>query len=240
MIGLNHGSWTVRHLYDGADMIPLVQAAYARKRDDPAAARHNMRLLELAATMGSLPADYFQYYYFKDELLAELQAKPTTRSQDILAAVPDYWAHYREQAAAEVPVLDARRSRGGLHELELAIDVLDGIFNDRKEVWPVNVPNEGAIPDFPDDLVVEVPGYVDRHGVVPLTQPGLPRQVTGLVKMLGEYQALAAAAAWDGTRLDAIRALAGNPLCFSLPLAERIYDEMAAAHQAYLPERLLR
>jgi 6-phospho-beta-glucosidase len=240
MIGLNHGSWTVRHLYDGADMIPLVQAAYARKRDDPAAARHNMRLLELAATRGSLPADYFQYYYFKDELLAELQAKPTTRSQDILAAVPDYWAHYREQAAAEVPVLDARRSRGGLHELELAIDVLDGIFNDRKEVWPVNVPNEGAIPDFPDDLVVEVPGYVDRHGVVPLTQPGLPRQVTGLVKMLGEYQALAAAAAWDGTRLDAIRALAGNPLCFSLPLAERIYDEMAAAHQAYLPERLLR
>ncbi|HET7076859.1 MAG TPA: glycoside hydrolase [Chloroflexia bacterium] len=240
MIGLNHGSWTVRHLYDGADMIPLVQAAYARKRDDPAADRHNMRLLELAATMGSLPADYFQYYYFKDELLAELQAKPTTRSQDILAAVPDYWAHYREQAAAEVPVLDARRSRGGLHELELAIDVLDGIFNDRKEVWPVNVPNEGAIPDFPDDLVVEVPGYVDRHGVVPLTQPGLPRHVTGLVKMLGEYQALAAAAAWDGTRLDAIRALAGNPLCFSLPLAERIYDEMAAAHQAYLPERLLR
>jgi 6-phospho-beta-glucosidase len=240
MIGLNHGSWTVRHLYDGADMIPLVQAAYARKRDDPAADRHNMRLLELAATMESLPADYFQYYYFKDELLAELQAKPTTRSQDILAAVPDYWAHYREQAAAEVPVLDARRSRGGLHELELAIDVLDGIFNDRKEVWPVNVPNEGAIPDFPDDLVVEVPGYVDRHGVVPLTQPGLPRQVTGLVKMLGEYQALAAAAAWDGTRLDAIRALAGNPLCFSLPLAERIYDEMAAAHQAYLPERLLR
>jgi 6-phospho-beta-glucosidase len=240
MIGLNHGSWTVRHLYDGADMIPLVQAAYARKRDDPAADRHNMRLLELAATMESLPADYFQYYYFKDELLSELQAKPTTRSQDILAAVPDYWAHYREQAAAEVPVLDARRSRGGLHELELAIDVLDGIFNDRKEVWPVNVPNEGAIPDFPDDLVVEVPGYVDRHGVVPLTQPGLPRHVTGLVKMLGEYQALAAAAAWDGTRLDAIRALAGNPLCFSLPLAERIYDEMAAAHQAYLPERLLR
>jgi 6-phospho-beta-glucosidase len=239
MIGLNHGSWTVRHLYDGEDMIPLVQAAYARKRTDPDADRHNLRLLELAATMGSLPADYFQYYYFKDEVLAELRGKPTTRSQDILASVPDYWAHYREQAAAEVPVLDARRSRGGLHELELAIDVLDGIFNDRKEVWPVNVPNQGAIPDFPDDLVVEVPGYVDRHGVVPLTQPGLPRQVTGLVKMLGEYQALAAAAAWDGTRLDAIRALAGNPLCFSLPLAERIYDEMAAAHHAYLPERLL-
>src|SRR5690242_19843581 len=97
MIGLNHGSWTVRHLYDGADMMPLVQEAYARKRDDPNVSRHNLRWLELAATMGSIPADYFMYYYFKDEILAELQAKPTTRSQDIMAQVPDYWKHYREQ-----------------------------------------------------------------------------------------------------------------------------------------------
>jgi 6-phospho-beta-glucosidase len=104
----------------------------------------------------------------------------------------------------------------------------------------VNVPNQGAIPDFPADRVVEVPGYVDRHGVVPLAQPPLPRQVVGLVQMLGEYQALAAEAAWSGSRRDAIRALAANPLCFSLPLAETIYDEMAAAHRDYLPERLLR
>src|SRR3954447_9884729 len=76
MVGLNHGSWTVRHLYDGADMIPLLQAAYERKRDDPAMSKHNLRWLELAATMGSIPADYFLYYYFKDDILAELQAKP--------------------------------------------------------------------------------------------------------------------------------------------------------------------
>jgi len=239
MIGLNHGSWTVRHLYDGADMIPLLQAAYARKRADPAARRQDVRLLELAATMESIPADYFQYYYYKEEILAELQARPTTRAQDIMAAAPDYWRHYREQAAATTPVLDPRRSRGALHELELAIDVLDALFNDRKEVWPVNVPNRGALPDFPADLVVEVPGYVDRHGVVPLAQGPLPRQVSGLVKMLGEYQALAGAAAWHGSRRDAIRALASHPLCFSLPRATQIYAELAAAHQAYLPQRLV-
>jgi 6-phospho-beta-glucosidase len=240
MIGLNHGSWSVRHLYDGADMIPLVREAYERKRADPRAKRRDLRLLELAATMSSIPADYFQYYYYKDELLAELQAKPTTRSQDIMAQVGDYWQHYREQAEADEPHLDPQRSRGGIHELELAIDVMDAIFNDRKEVWPVNVPNRGAIADFPDDLVVEVPGYADRNGVVPLAQGQMPRHVSGLVKMLGEYQALAAEAAWSGTRRDAVRALASNPLCFSLPTAEKLYDEMAAAHRAYLPERLLR
>jgi 6-phospho-beta-glucosidase len=239
MIGLNHGCWSVRHLYDGQDMIPLLRAARDKMREDPTANRHYLRLIELACTMDSLPADYFQYYYFKEDVLEGLRAKPTTRAQDIMAKVPEYWAHYEEQAASEEPQLDPRRSRGGIHELELAIDVMDAVFNDRKEVWPVNVPGRGVMKDFPDDLVVEVPGYVDRHGVQPIVQRRMPRQVIGLVKMLGEYQALAAEAAWCGTRRDAIRALASHPLVFSLPLAESIYEEMAAAHRPYLPERLL-
>ena len=239
-IGLNHGSWTVRHLYDGQDFIPLLQEAYERMRHDPTIPRDELRLIELACQMESLPSSYFQYYYFKDEILAELQAKPTTRAQDIMAHVPDYWVHYREQAASDVPELDPARSRGGLHELELAIDVMDAIYNDRKEVWYVNVPNRGAIADFPDDLVVEVIGYVDCNGVAPLVRGHMPRHVLGLVQMLGEYQALTAEAAWSGNRRDAIRALASHPLVFSLHKAEAIYDEMAAAHRQYLPERLLR
>lgn len=239
MIGLNHGCWSVHHQYDGQDMIALLADVLERRRAAGAPDTRGLRQIELAVMMDSLPADYFQYYYFKDQVLAELRAKPTTRSQDILAAVPDYWAHYREQAAADVPSLDPKRSRGGIHELELAIDVMDAFYNDRKEVWPVNVPNRGAIADFPDEMVVEVPGFVDRHGIAPLAQGRLPRQVSGLLQMLGEYQMLAAEAAWSGTRRDAIRALASNPLVFSLRTAERIYDEMAAAHRQHLPERLL-
>lgn len=241
MIGLNHGCWSVRHLYDGQDLMPFLHEAHERfhLRQIPTANRHHLRLIELACTMESLPADYFQYYYFKEEVLAELRAKPTTRAQDILAKVPDYWRHYEEQATADEPALDPRRSRGGIHELELAIDVMDAVFNDRKEVWPVNVPCHGAIADFPDDLVVEVPGYVDKHGIQPIAQGHMPRHVVGLVKMLGEYQALAAEAGWSGTRRDAIRALASHPLIFSLPLAETLYEEMAAVHRPYLPERLL-
>lgn len=239
-IGLNHGSWSVRHLYEGQDFIPMLQAGYERMCRNPETPLDDLRMTDLACRMNSLPNDYFQYYYFKDEILAEQQAKTTTRAQDIMAKVPDYWSHYREQAARDVPELNPDQSRGGIHELELAIDVMDAIYNDRKEIWYVNVPNRGAIADFPDDLVVELVGYVDRNGVMPLVQGNMPRQVVGLVKMLGEYQALAAEAAWSGRRIDAIRALASHPLVFSLYKAEAIYDEMAAAHQQYLPERLLR
>jgi len=239
MIGLNHGCWSVRQRYDGQDMIPLLREAWERKRDDPQTLPHRKRMLQLAATMGAIPADYFQYYYFKDELLAELQAKPTTRSQDIMAHVPDYWRHYREQAASDRPELDSECSRGGINELELAIDVMDAVFNDRREVWPVNVPNMGAIGNFSDDLVVEVPGFADRHGVAPLASGRLPRHLSGLVEMLAEYQALTAEAAWHGTRLDAVRALASHPLVLDLRRAETLYAEMSAAHRAYLPARLL-
>ena len=240
MVGLNHGCWSIRHLYDGADLMPLLEDAYERQRPEDAPSLTGWRMLELAVAMGSLPATYFQYYYFKDEVLAEAQAKPTTRAQDILAAVPDYWRHYREQAAADEPQLDPARSRGGIHELELAIDVMDALFNDRDEVWPVNIPNQGALAGFPDDLVVEVYARVNRDGITRLPPVELPRPVRGLVQMLGEYQALAAEAAWTGTRREAIQALASNPLCFSLAKAEAIYDEMAAALREHLPERLLR
>ena len=239
MIGLNHGCWSVRHTYDGRDLIPLLEEAYDRERHNPDARKHDLRMLELACAMRRVPASYFQYYYFKEEVLAELKAKPTTRAQDIMAAVPSYWEHYRQQAASEQPELHPARSRGGIHELELALDVMDAFYNDRREVWPVNVPNRGAIANFPDDLVVEVPGYVDRHGITPLAQGRLPREVAGLLEMLGEYQALAAEAAWCGARADAIRALASHPLVFSLRTATAIYDEMAPALRAYLPERLL-
>ena len=238
-IGLNHGSWSTRHLYDGEDMIPLVRQAYERKRAEPAVDAEDLRHLELAATMGSIPSGYFQYYYFKDEMLAELLEKQTTRAQDIMAEEAGYWEHYREQTESGTPTLNPNLSRRGIQELELAVDVMDAVFNDRGELWPVNVPNHGSIADFPEDLVVETLGYVDRNGAVPIAQGSLPRHVSGLIEMLAEYQALTAQVALDGTRLNAIRALASNPLVFSLHKAEAIYDEMAPALAEYLPEQLV-
>jgi 6-phospho-beta-glucosidase len=237
-VGLNHGSWSVRHRYDGGDLLPLLRQAYARRADDPSLRPQARRMLRLASVMGALPSEYFQYYYFEDEVLGELTGKPTTRAEDILSWAPDYWRHYVEQAGSDSPELDPGRSRGGIHELELAIDCMDAVFNDRGETLPVNVPNRGSIPGFPDALVVETLGRCDAGGIEPLPMPGLPTHLRGLVEALGEYQQAAADAAWSGGARDAVRALAAHPLVRSVDLAERLYGEMAAAHRRYLPERL--
>jgi 6-phospho-beta-glucosidase len=241
LVGLNHTGWTVRHQYDGEDVMPLVRQAAERRAASPSGDRRADRMLALAAAMGSLPSAYLWYYYFRDEALEEARTASTTRAEDILAEVDGYWAHYREQAAVAAPVLDPARSRGGILELELAVDVIDAWVNDTGETWPVNVPNAGgALPGFPDDLVVEVPGRVGADGVTALPVPALPREVTGLIQALGAFQALTAEAGWSGTRRDGVAALAGHPLVLSLTRAEAIYDEMAAAQRAWLPDRLLR
>ena len=72
----------------------------------------------------------------------------------------------------------------------------------------------------------------------PVAGHRLPPAARALTGALGEYQQLAANAAWDGTRRQAIQALVSNPLVRTLPLAETLYAELAAAHRAWLPERL--
>lgn len=239
MVGVNHNCWSVHHEYKGKDLIATIRESYDERMSSPSLTRLQRRMLHLSTTMGAVPSEYFQYYYFEPEVLAELKAKPTTRSEDILAKVPDYWRHYQEQADSSNPDLDPQRSRGGIHELELALDAIDAFFNDTGAVLPVNVLNTGApARGFDEDVVVELPCRVDKDGFTPLPQPALSPAVRGLVEMLAEYQVAAAEAAWDGDRRSAIKALVANPLVFSLAKAESIYDEMAHALAPLLPERL--
>ncbi|MBN8881752.1 6-phospho-beta-glucosidase [Salana multivorans] len=241
MAGVNHNCWSVSHTYEGRDLMPLLDEAWEARRDDPTLDTHAWRMLKLAVAMRSVPSDYFEHYYFGEEMLRELRGRRTTRAEDLLAALPGYWEHYEEQAAQEVPELDPERSRGGIHELELAIDVMSAHYNDTGARLPVNLPNVGgALPGFDPDVVVEMWCTVDARGVHPEPQLPLPHAVRGLVQELAEYQYLAAEAAWRGTRADGIRALVANPLVPTLAVAEELYDEMAYAHRAYLPERLLR
>ena len=76
MIGLNHAGWTVRHEYDGQNVIPLLQAAYDRVMADPNISRHGKWMVQLACAMELLPAAYYQYYYFQAEVLPRCRPRP--------------------------------------------------------------------------------------------------------------------------------------------------------------------
>ncbi|MBD3002577.1 MULTISPECIES: glycoside hydrolase [unclassified Streptomyces] len=240
LVGVNHNCWSNEATYDGQDAFPILRERYEALKDKPTEDRNGMRALHLAVAMESIPSDYFNYYYFKDEILRERQLAAKTRSEVILDSLPDYWEHYREQAASDAPQLEKDRSRGGIHELELAIEAISAFYNDAPARLPFNITNTGGwLPGFEESTVVELWGTVDGTGFHPEQQKPLPHSVRGIVQQLAEYQILTAKAAWEGNAADAVRAMTANPLVPSLPVAEALYAELATAQRAWLPERLL-
>jgi 6-phospho-beta-glucosidase len=240
MTGVNHNVWSNEATYDGQDAIPILRERWEELRHRPTDDVNGMRALHLAVALESIPSDYFNYFYFRDELLREQQLAQKTRSEVIMSSLPSYWAHYTEQANAPAPQLDPSCSRGGIHELELAIEAISAYYNDTGARLPFNIPNDGEmLPGFSESTVVELWGTVDAKGFHPEPQKPLPHSVLGITKQLAEYQILAAEAGWNGTRKDAIKAMVSHPLVPSLTIAEALYDELAAAQSQWLPQRLL-
>lgn len=241
-VGLNHGNWTTAVWHNGVDVLPhIVSWAQTYAQQEMTSANYvQVMLATLIAEYRAIPSHYMHYYYFPERVLEFLQQKPTTRAEDIMTMLPDILTHYREEAEKEVPHLTKMRGSGGFGDF--ALDILRSILNDTGDEWILNVPNRGALNFLADERVVEVPCYVDARGATPIAQGdgGIEGDQRGLLCLLAEYEGAAAKAALWGSRRDAIKALAANPLVLSYSKAERVYDALAAAHARYLPERLLR
>lgn len=234
-IGVNHATWSTHFSINGQDGVDLMLRHF-----DAVMAREDItnrvkRQFKLTREYGRVPNSYMQYYYFREETVAEAQAAPKTRAEVILDMLPGYYQHFREQIAAEVPVLS--HVRGGSLFGDMAVDVLRGLVTQDHSIHTLNVPNRGALPDLAPERVVEVPARLERTSATPLVQDHLPSEVRGLLHMLAEYQWAAAEAIWQGDRPALDRALATNPLVLSLPLARRLLDDIMPLQKDHFPVR---
>jgi 6-phospho-beta-glucosidase len=243
-VGLNHGNWTTAVWLDGEDVLPRI-VEYCENFADahPAMTKENYQrvmLATLTARYGAIPSHYMHYYYFPELVLKFLQEKPTSRAEDIMNNLGDILAHYREEAQKEVPNLT--KIRGGSGFGDFALDIMRSILHNTGEEWVLNVVNNGSLDFLETDRVVELPCRVDARGALPLTQGdgGISIDQRGLICTLAAYESAAATVALWGSRRDAIKALAANPLVMSYSKAEEVYNGLAAAEAQYLPERLLK
>src|SRR5260370_27886887 len=60
---------------------------------------------------------------------------------------------------------------------EQIVPIIDALVNDRQGYFLVNVPNHGALPGVPDDVVVEVPALVDGKGIRRTVVERLPDRI---------------------------------------------------------------
>lgn len=234
--GLNHATWGVAVRVAGTDVTAHVAQRLAELTPDTGDPGDTdiERLAALAAAQELLPNSYLRYYYSYDEILAELTDAPTTRAEDIMAMLPDYYAGIAEQAGRDDP--DPSRERGGGDHGEFAIDAICAIAGDERRQMIVNTVNRGAIASFEPGAIVEVPSVVGAQGPVPLVMGELPRRVRGLLGAIAEYEWLTVRAAAEGDVRVAHQAILAHPFVRDLTTADRILDEGLAAHRAHLPQ----
>jgi len=119
---------------------------------------------------------------------------------------------------------------------ELAIPIVEGISCGLKRVLEaVNVTNQGAIPGLPDDMVVEVPAAVDKHGTHPCQMAPLPEGIAAMLRLQGSIHRLLVEAFAERSRDKLLQALLLDPTVDSYRRAVGCMEEMIAVQRALLP-----
>jgi len=231
-VGLNHATWSTHFTINGENGIEVM-----RRNFDDVLARSDItervkRQFRLALEYNRLPNSYVQYYYYRDETVAEAKAAPMTRAEMILESLPGYYQHFEEQITAET--LSLTHVRGGSVFGDMAVEVLLSLITQDGRIHTLNIPNRGAIARFADDRVVEVPAVIRGKQADPEGCYELPSECVGLLHMLAQYQWLAANAIWNGDRQGMEHALASNPLVLSLPLAKKLLEKIIPLQKEFL------
>jgi alpha-galactosidase len=119
---------------------------------------------------------------------------------------------------------------------ERVIPIIEGIITYSKQYeLAVNLPNEeGLIENLPRDLVVEVPGIVDRNGVRGVKLGKLPKGIASIMNVQASVQDLCVEAAIKCSRELALQALLADPVVDSLGSAEKMLNEILQLQQDHL------
>src|SRR5512143_683275 len=154
-LGLNHLTWHRGFTIDGEEMWPVVFPAFLESLKQEADPEWDVRTVE---SLGMIPNYYLHYFYYTDKVLEEQRKWPPSRAEEVMEIEKDLLREYADPALT-VPPADLMK-RGGAYYSTLATQLINSHYNDLGQVHVVNVPNRGAVKDWPEDWVLELPAKV--------------------------------------------------------------------------------
>jgi len=225
-VGLNHLSWA-RVFVDGKDRTrEVLEVHWGTSGGDVDEG--------YLKAIGLIPNYYLRYFVHPDRVVAEEQAATQTRGEYLQQVEADTLKLYEDpELRIKPPQL---QQRGGAFYSTAAVELIRSIAQDKRDVQILNVRNGLCLPDLPQDSAVEVPAVVGARGITPLTMGPMPASIRGLVASVKAYEELTIEAAITGDEDKAKLALLNHPLVPSWDVALAIWDDLKAAHKAYLPQ----
>jgi 6-phospho-beta-glucosidase len=229
-VGLNHLSWIRGVSLDGEDVLGQVLAGAV----DLARAGESPFSPDLLEALEMLPSYYLRYYYDHDQVLAEQRQAEKTRGQVVQDVEARLLELYADPDVRSKP--DLLEKRGGAHYSTAALAVIRAVHQDTGQVQIVNTRNDGALPDLPPDVVVELRSRIDSSGAQALPVAPMPPAIRGLTQAVKAYEQLTIRAGVEGDEQAAVQALLAHPLVPSFAAAQGLWAAIKQANRAHLPQ----
>jgi alpha-galactosidase len=246
--GLNHFTWfqQIRDRETGEDLYPALRNAeregdWLSDWDEIALGRVLLRRFglwpspatnhygEYIRWANEFMADDMQYFYDPadghpwdtgnvPEFVYSLAGSPTDRP----------WKAEPAEGSAERAI----RASG-----EEAAPIIEGLVTgEPRRLGAINVPNRGAVPDLPDDMVVEVPGVADGDGLRAVPCAPLPEAIAAMIRLQGSIHRLIVEAFAENSRDKLVQAVLLDPSVDSYRGAIAMVDELCRLQAHILPE----
>lgn len=229
-LGLNHLTWYYQFIVNGHDYWPQIMTEIIqeeRNSQDPYFDPDTLEHLQM------LPNSYLRYFYYTEKMVKKQKVWPPSRAEEVMAIEIDLLDAYKDQDSSEPP--EELMQRGGAYYSTVATQLINAHYNDLDEIHVVNTQNNGAVPGWDNEWVIEIPCRINARGVFPVPAKPLPPECESLVFSVKAYEILTAQAAVEGNRIAAYKALLTHPLGPSAEKIKPLLEEMLEINRPYLP-----
>lgn len=192
---------------------------------------------ELLKSLHLIPNDYLRYYFKRREMLAhqkEQYENHGVRGEVVSQIEVKLFELYKDPNLDYKP--EELTKRGGSRYSEAACQLINSIYNNKKDIQTVNVPNRGAVIGLEKDEVAEVNCVITSHGPIPIVAGEIPVPVRGIIQTLKSVERSVIEATVSGDYGKMLVGMTINPLIADDRLAKKLLDEMLEVNKEYLPQ----
>ena len=190
---------------------------------------------EQIKAIGAIPSSYLEYYYLNDSKLEKLKKAERTRAEVCMELEEQLLELYSQPTLYVKP--EQLSKRGGARYSEVAVSLVNAIYNDLQEVHVVNVLNNGALDFLEDNDAIEIQAVIGKDGAKPIKATHVKSDhIKEYIQAIKCYERHAVKAAITGDREEAIKAMIMNPLMNNLNSSLACFEEMLEAHKEHLPQ----
>jgi len=144
----------------------------------------------------------------------------------------EFFKKYKEiLSGIKVPEQRANKIYG-----EAIGSIIESIALGHRDIYMVNIPNEGAIPNLPSHAIVEIEAVTNSRGVRPVVMGAAPPFLKGILEKRFAWQELVVDAGVKGDRNLALQALMVDEMAIIPEKAEKMLDELLVASKELLPQ----